>query len=457
MERQTPDTTPLFDEPLGRRSLLKGLGIGAVTMSAGGILAACTKSVKGTGPTTSGKITIGFVSPQTGALAGFASGDNFVVDQIRGTAAYKNGFKVGGKTYSVEILVKDSQSDPNRASQVARELILQDNADLIVTSSTPETTNPVATVCETQKVPCVSTVVPWQAWYFPRQADPANPQPFTYTTMYFFGAEAFGGCFVPMWNRIPTNKIVGGMFPNDDDGNAFRGAWPGIIKSVGYHWVDGGAYPDGTTDFSAMISKFKNANVEIFINAPIPPDFNTFWKQASQQGFKPKLATVAKVLLFPADTEALGDLVNNIATDQWWGPTMPYVSSLDGSTAKSLADAYQTSSGNQWLQTLGSSYSLFEVAQTALTAVSDPHDHDAVAAELQKVNFEGMSGPLDFTNGPHIDPADPNSPQVPGIAIVNPVGVQWKPGTDYPWEMVVVDNSINPAVPIGGDLVATNP
>ena len=57
-----------------------------------------------------------------------------------------------------------------------------------------------------------------------------------------------------------------------------------------------------------------------------------------------------------------------------------------------------------------------------------------------------MSGPLDFAAGPF-----------PGIGIVNPVGVQWKPGTDYPWEMVVVDNSINPAVPIGGDLVATNP
>ena len=79
-----------------------------------------------------------------------------------------------------------------------------------------------------------------------------------------------------------------------------------------------------------MINKFKSHDCEIFTNAPLPPDFNTFWKQAAQQGFKPKLATVAKVLLFPADTEALGDLVNNIATDSWWGPYMPYKSSLDG-------------------------------------------------------------------------------------------------------------------------------
>jgi branched-chain amino acid transport system substrate-binding protein len=437
---------PSWDDPVARRTLLKALGVGAVTMTAGGVLAACSKSaIKGTASASGDTITIGFVTPQTGQVAGFASGDNFVVDQIRATDAYKNGFSIGGKTYAVDIVVEDSQSDPNRASQVAQSLITQNKVDMIVTSSTPETTNPVATVCETQGVPCVSTVVPWQAWFFPRQQDPTKPKPFKYTTMFFFGVEAFGGCFVPMWNRVTNDKSVGGMFPNDDDGNAFRGAWPDIIKKAGYKFTDGGAYADGTTDFSSMISKFKSAQADIFINAPLPPDFNTFWKQAAQQGYKPKLATVAKVLLFPADTEALGDLVENIATDQWWGPTMPYTSSLGGQKAQDLADAYQQASGKQWLQTLGSTYSLFEVAKEAFTAVSDPHDKNAVAAALGKVSYTGMSGPLDFTAGPF-----------PGIGIVNPVGVQWKKGTDWPWEMVVVDNSINKAVPIGGDLVPTN-
>ncbi|MBO3746238.1 ABC transporter substrate-binding protein [Streptosporangiaceae bacterium NEAU-GS5] len=421
---------------VSRRTLLLG-SLAAV--------AGCSSSIKGSGTTSSGTIVIGFVSPQSGALAGFASGDNFVVDRIRKAAAYTGGFTAGGKKYDVQIVIKDTQSDPNRASQVARELILQNHADLIVTSSTPETTNPVATVCEAQGVPCVSTVVPWEAWYFARQADPAKPTPFTYTTMFFFGVDQFGGCFVPMWERVSTDKVVAGMFPNDADGNAFRGAWPDIIEKAGYTWVDGGAYTDGTTDYSSMIAKFRREKCEIFINAPIPPDFNTMWKQAAQQGFKPKLATVAKVLLFPADTEALGDLVNNIATDSWWGPYMPYKSSLTGETAKDLADAYQAASGKQWLQTLGSTYSLFEIAQKALTAVSDPHDHKAVAAELQKMNYAGISGPLDFTKGP-----------VPGVAIQSPVGVQWKKGTNFPYEMVVVDNSLNKAVPIGGDLQATN-
>src|SRR5207245_11150072 len=97
---------------------------------------------------------------------GFASGYNCVLSQVRGTSTYKNGFKLGSKTFDVKIVVKDTQSSPDRASQVARELILTDKADLILTSSTPETTNPVADVCEANGIPCVSTIVPWESWFF---------------------------------------------------------------------------------------------------------------------------------------------------------------------------------------------------------------------------------------------------------------------------------------------------
>jgi ABC-type branched-chain amino acid transport systems, periplasmic component len=458
-----------WNREITRRNILKVLGLGAVGIGATAFLEACapgaTSSPRASSaaassaasaaasaisslPPSAGKIKIGFVTPQTGQVAGFASGDQFIVDRVRLADAYANGFTVGGKRYDVEIVVKDTQSDPARAAQVANDLILQDKVDMVVTTSTPETTNPVATACETNGVPCLSTVVPWEAWFIGRQTDPTNPKswkPFKYTTMFFFGLNEFAGCFVPMWNRIPNNKNVAQMYPSDDDGGAFRNNFTPLVVKAGYKPIDGGAYPDGTTDFSSMISKFKTAQCDIYSNVPLPPDFNTFWKQAAQQGYKPKLATVAKVLLFPADTEALGDLVSNIATDCWWGPFMPYKSSLSGESGKSLADAYEAASGKQWLQTLGSTYSLFEVAQAAFGAVTDPHDKEAVAAALGKVSYTGICGPLDFTKGPF-----------PGIGIIQPVGVQWRKGTTYPWEMVVVDNSLNKDVPVGGDLLPTN-
>src|SRR6266516_5007295 len=195
-----------FSPRLARRSVLRGLGAGALATGAGGILAACSSGANGTARAASrDTITVGFISPLTGPLVGFASGDRFVIDTIRATPAYAKGFTVGGKKYQVNIIVADSRSDPNRASQLARQLIVNVNVDMLLTTSTPETTNPVAVVAQTEGVPCVSTVCPWESWYAGLGGNPAKPtKTFQYVTLFFFGLKEFQGCFVPMWNRVPA-------------------------------------------------------------------------------------------------------------------------------------------------------------------------------------------------------------------------------------------------------------
>ncbi len=462
MSTKDESSTGLTDKPAGlaaearsalsRRDFLKATGAGAFAVAGGGLLAACGSSgLKGAGGANTKEIVIGYVSPQTGALAEFATPDNFVLGKIRQTSAYKNGFRIGNKTYKVKIIEVDSQSDPNRASEVAKQLILNQHVDMVVTSSAPETTNPVAGACESEGVPCIATVVPWESWYAGLGGDPLKPTTtFKYNSMFFFGVPEFAGCFIPMWRRISNDGVVAEMFPNDADGNAFRAAWPGIIRSIHYTPVDGGAYTDGTTDYTSMISLFKQKNCEIYMNCPLPPDFNTFWKQASQEGYKPKLATVAKVLLFPPDVVALGSLVNNIATDSWWSPFVPYKSSLDGQSASSLTEDYQSATGQQWTQAIGSTYSLFEVAKEVFSLASDPHDRQDVADKLFKVDYEGICGPINFGKGP-----------APGVGIIEPVGVQWKPGrsgkfTDFHYAMYVVDNSLNKNIPVNATLDPTN-
>ena len=436
---------------LTRRSVLRGMGAGALATGAGGVLAACSSGGT-TSPAASSKstINIGYIAPLTGSLAGFGSGDGFVIDTIRSTPAYAKGFKAGGKTYHVNIIVNDSQSDPNRASQIARRLVLDNNVDMLLASSTPETVNPVAVVAQTEGVPCAATNDPWESWYAGLGGNPANPTTtFQYCVLYFLGLKELNDCFVAMWNRVPgKTKNVALQYPNDADGNAFRAVMPTLMSQDGYRPVDGGAYTDGTTDYTAMINKFKAENCEYFSNCPLPPDFNIFWKQANQMGWKPRLATVAKVLLFPDDLTTLGPLVNNIATDSWWGPYMPTKSSLDPKlTARVLSDNFQEQTGKQWVQSIGGTYSLFEIAHQAFTHVSDPHDHLEVAQALHNVHYEGMSGLLNFTNGP-----------APGVVATPVVGVQWKAtsGGKFPFEMEVVDNTLNNKVPVTAKLEPTN-
>jgi branched-chain amino acid transport system substrate-binding protein len=249
-----------------------------------------------------------------------------------------------------------------------------------------------------------------------------------------------------MWKRMNVaSKNVACLWPNDVDANAFRRGFPPAMQKASYLPIAPSGYENGTSDFSAQINTFKSADAQLFTCTPIPPDFNTFWKQAAQQGYRPKLATVAKVMLFPSEAEALGELANNIATDIWWSPYHPCKSSLTGQSAKALADAFTNETGKQWTQALGSIYSLFEIASQALGAVDDPHDRKAVANALKTMKYEGMSGPLDFTTGPQ-----------PGIALQKIVGGQWRKGKRFPWDVYVVHNGEYPAVPLSGDLEPTS-
>ncbi|UNK46342.1 ABC transporter substrate-binding protein [Arthrobacter sulfonylureivorans] len=426
---------------MDRRQLLKVLGLSAAAIGGASTLTACG-GLKGSAGSTSDVLKIGFVSPQTGPLASFASADNYVVKQVQ--QALAKGFTAGGSTRQIEIIVKDTQSNSTRATAVTKELITQDQVDIVVGSGTPDTTNPVADQCEASGVPNITTIAPWEAWFHGRSG--VSGEGFKYTTLFFFGMQEFADCFTPMWKRMDVaNQNVAALWPDDTDANAFRKGLTPLAEAQGFKMIDGGAFQNGASDYSSQIAKFKGENAELFTCTPIPPDFQTFWKQAAQQDYRPKLATVAKVMLFPSEAEALGKLSNNIATDIWWSPFHPYQSSLDGTTAQQLADGFAEETGNQWTQALGSVYSLFELAVEGFKQASDPKDRDDVADKLRNMNTVGMSGPLDFTKGPE-----------PGIAVQHPVGGQWRKGTKFDWDITIVDNTPNPDVPVGGDLEATN-
>jgi len=142
---------------ISRRGLLRAAGAGAAVVGGGGLLQACSSSIKGASSTASASSTVsastqgilmGFIHPLTGDLADFGTADNWVLSTIQATPQYKNGFKIDGKTYSVTFKSYDTQSDPTRAGQLASQAILSDKVDILHTSSTPETVNPVATVAE---------------------------------------------------------------------------------------------------------------------------------------------------------------------------------------------------------------------------------------------------------------------------------------------------------------------
>ncbi|GGE11401.1 amino acid/amide ABC transporter substrate-binding protein, HAAT family [Gemmobacter megaterium] len=420
---------------LTRRSFL-GTSAAGVSLAASGLAAPALAQGR--------KIRLGYVSPQTGPLAGFAESDAYNIARFLATDAGRN----------FDVIVKDSQSNPTRAAEVAKDLIISDGIDLMLVASTPENTNPVATTCEAEGVPCISTKAPWQPWFIGQQGNPGNPEswrPFDFAFHYFWGLEDVIAVFTNMWAQLGTNRQVGGLFPNDADGNAWgdpdNGLRPGLA-AAGFTLSDPGRYQNLSDDFTAQINAFRAADAQIVTGVVIPPDFTTFWNQSRQQGFRPKAVTVAKALLFPQSVETLGEAGHNLSSEVWWSPNHPFASSLTGQDARALAEDFTRETGRPWTQPIGFIHSLFEIAADVMGRVDAPEDADKVAAAIAATRLDTMVGRIAW-DGAGVPPfAAQNVCKTPLV------GGQWRRQADGGFDLVIVDNQTAPAIPAGGTMEA---
>src|ERR1700720_3766576 len=383
-------------------------------------------------------IKIGHVSPRTGPIAAFGEADPFILEQVQ--KLLEKGISNGGKTYAVEIITKDSQSSGTRASEVASELILRDKVDLLLAASTPDTTNPAADQAEVNEVPCITTNCPWQPYFFGRNGDPKKG--FTWTYHFFWGLEDVIAAFLALWEGQPTNKVVGGLFPNDADGNAWgdpqRGLPPALAQA-GYRLIDPGRYQVMNNDFTSQITRFKEAGAEIVTGNMIPPDFATFWGQCAQQGFRPKIVTIGKALLFPSVIDSLGARGNGLTSEIWWTPHHPFKSSLTGQSAAQLTEAYTAATKRPWTQPIGFQHALFEVAIDVLKRAKNL-ESKSILDSIVATDYRSIVGPVKWTGQP-----------VKNVTKTPLVAGQWQ-RRDGKFDLVITTNKTAPEIPVGGEL-----
>ena len=365
------------------------------------------------------EVVIGYVTPQTGPLAAFAAADEFVTDRAV-KALDAKAIMVDGKPARFRVKRVDSQSNPTKAGEVAQALIAGDKIDLMIVAHTPDTTNPVGAVCEASHTPCISTAAPIGPWL--------SGAPYEWTFHFFWDLPDIIKVFTGMWDTMPTNKIVGALWPNDPDGSAWAPAFTQALTARGYKVIDPGRYPNGTTDFTLFVQTWKEAGAEIITGVPIPPDWAACWRQCAQHGYKPKIASIGKAILFPAAVEALGgNLAEGLSSEIWWSPAHPFKSSLTGESAGDLAGAY----AQQWSQPLGFVYALFEIAGDVV-ARAQTTDKEKLKQALAATKLDTIVGPIQFDDK-HVS----RTPLVGG---------QWTKGDKYPWDLRVAYNETAPAI-----------
>jgi len=377
-------------EPAGtspsRRSIIKGgaAALAAATVSRPAILRAATPTIK-----------IGHVSPLTGPMAGFAEAQGWTLAGIRKYA--EKGLKIGDRIYQIEIIEKDSQTDESRTAEVASELILKHKVDIITASSGSIDCNPVANQAELNEIPCITTDNPWESYYYGR-----NPpkEGFEWTYHFFWGLDQVLAAFIGLWQEQQTNKVVGTLFNTAQDDTSWHDAFVPAIRKAGFTVVDPGQFPAFGNDFTPQIAAFKKGNVEIVTGNLFTPDFATFYAQCAQQGYQPKIITLGKAFLFPADVASLGARGLGVTSEVWWTPDHPYKSSLTGVSSKQLAADYERETGRHWTQPIPFKHALFEVVFDVLKRTKDVSDPKSILAAITSTDIHTIVGPVKWTGQP---------------------------------------------------------
>jgi len=333
------------------------------------------------------EILIGADACLTGMYAGFGEGAVFGME-----AAVEDINKQGGiyvKEYDrkipVKLVVADNESDLTRAGTLAEDLILRDKVKFLLTTGALEINFPIARVAERYKVPFMTGPGPYESWQAMRmEADP--PWQYTWSISFAIATPSPEGDFrhgKPGYSMFDawlgalqffggeTNKKIALLASDDQDGRGWYLGFAPEAEKIGmdtYHSEEQfGLVPMDTTDFSALITKWKDDNCELlWANCPAP-FFGTFWRQARTLGYEPKQVFATRAGLFYTDVTAWGgDLPQGICNEMFWNPSIQGTHGIGDTTATSLHERWAEATGQPMHQIMGWLYADAQVLFDAI-------------------------------------------------------------------------------------------
>lgn len=375
------------------------------------------------------EILIGYAGPLTGAMSIFMAPTPWVQEWCLDVINNENGgIEIDGKKIPVRVIYADTESDSNKAVEAATKLVTDDKVDILIGGWTPVQTNTVSAVGERYQVPTFVFGAPEESWL--------EGGPYEWSTGMNFNYDLMADDVLNMWNKLDTNKKVGYVFDTDVDGTVGREMYNNVLEGTDYEVFDPGPYTVGTTDFTSLISKLKDADCDIVTADMITPDFNTFWKQCHQYGYVPKVCTINKGMHYEADVEALGDGTGEgLTLSALWDKNYPYASTLLDMNCEEIADKYEEENGGFYPYSIGYDVAMYDMLFDALTRAGTL-DKDTLLAAMLETDIDTVFGNLKFNEN--------RCMQVPAI------GTQWVPSTQpdkYEFEKVVVASSTFPGIP----------
>ena len=274
-------------------------------------------------------LTLGFTVSNTGAL----NVDS--VEQLHGFELWRDqvnaagGIKAGGKSYKVQFVSYDDESNSKRVQQLYSRMILQDKADFLFSPYSSILTATAAIVTEQYEKIMLTTGA-------------AEGKTYTLGNHYLFqmftpGAEYLKGVLDMLKTKDPKAAVA---FVYEDSSFSVAVVNPAkaYAQQLGFNVAFSEAYAPNTTDFSAIIDKVIASKSTVLLGGGHYADGSTLARQVYSHKVPLKMVTLLVAPDSPQWGE-LGDAAVGVIVPSQWEPQTAFKAQY-GPSGADFAKAY---------------------------------------------------------------------------------------------------------------------
>jgi branched-chain amino acid transport system substrate-binding protein len=380
------------------------VGDGATTVPSDKVAATLSTASPETtvAPAFDGQIEIGGICSLTGVAAMGGAELQWAEERAVSDINAKGGVAVGGKKMQLKLTLLDDKSDPNGAAAAMEQLIKVKGLKLIL-GSTPSPLNMAALqVAEKYDVLFHTTTI-FNEWI--------RAENFQWVTDLFFPATQvsdvpFGMVGTMPKTEQPTRWAV--LTEDNADGQAIAGGVKASAEHRSAELVVSDTFTPGTNDFSSVILRLKQAQIDALVCYISPADGITFAKQMKEQNFAPRFVTGWKGFWPTEFMKGLGSDSDYFCHDGFWSEDFPYPG------ANELGEAYKDAHDGIDSVSIGLPYASIQVLAKAIERAGTV-DPGAVRKQIVNGKFDGtVLGDLQY--------------DAKGVADIASIGLQWKDG-----------------------------
>ena len=283
----------------------------------------------------------------------------------------------------LELILLDDESDPNATVSHLESLNSDENVVAYLGGFGSSLHAAAAAIAEKNQIPYIGVAFALQA--------PHN-EGYEYLFSPFPKSPDLSDSLFEMVNAYTTEENrptrVAIFQESTDWGEEMAALWQESAPEYGYEVVVHEEYAPGTTDYTDLILRAQEAEANMLLALPIPPDGIALYRQMGELGYTPDFSFMVRAADVPTwrDLGTVGDYV--VLAPGWHNAmTYPGVSDLNA--------AHVESQGRPADPMVGPAYSAIQILVDAIERAGTL-EHEALRDAIAETDMTAMIGPVTF-------------------------------------------------------------